>query len=609
MKRGAIALLGDRVRAEITAQRNKNINQRRSMSLVVVVAVTCLVSLLLIFTSMTMQSNSSRSSQAGRNRLRALPTTARQDGPNSKATHDPQPRQRKDVVDTLDDVSIVPSASSTSSLLLPDSLLRLAVRDDALDKLLGARSRQYNRTFFTYLEVPTAIIEHSFPLRSQGGLTNNLPFSLPKGVCVTCYEMLSVRPRVYLFRNVFTQVEADQLRALGDPLLSRSGVFAKQSIQRSVRSSFGARLPNSDPTAASLNERLMFMINHFSSNKSSREFRAGFAERLEMLRYEGSQTYYGHLDNFGGIDGPIARDRAKKVRAYENTLEKLRRVVAAALPSSAQLLGDVNGATSNTAFVGGATGEGGIAVEHHVVAADDHHHSERDALCASLWKQYVPIKSALLDRGATMIAFLNTINKSVTPGGHTTFPYAAAERRRSSSTSPHKNWTEDLLALPNARQRWRAMYNGFRSSKDSACKSPKRGGGGGTNNISGMTDDSAPNFLSVTPTVGDVVLFYDTYPNGVSDPYALHSGCPPISEEALLESIERDIRNNKSTTTLIEASLSDTSRAGVLDALRLDARMRLSKKHLKVIATKWFMFPVIAGVKKPPVELCRRSQP
>ncbi|CUG75330.1 Hypothetical protein, putative, partial [Bodo saltans] len=147
-----------------------------------------------------------------------------------------------------------------------------------------------------------------------------------------------------------------------------------------------------------------------------------------------------------------------------------------------------------------------------------------------------------------------------------------------------------------------------RSSKDSACKSPKRGGGGG-NNISGMTDDSAPNFLSVTPTVGDVVLFYDTYPNGVSDPYALHSGCPPISEEALLESIERDLRNNKSTSTLIEASLSDTSRAGVLDALRLDARMRLSKKHLKVIATKWFMFPVIAGVKKPPVELCRRSQP
>jgi hypothetical protein len=468
----------------------------------------------------------------------------------------------------------------------PDPLLNMAAHDEALDRLLGSRATKFNRTFFTYLDVPSS--KHN-RVRRMHHTPPAVPFLLPKGVCVDCYQLLSVRPRVYLFRNVFTSEEADKLRALGDPLLIRSGVFAKHAIQRSVRSSFGARLPNSDPTATALNERLMFMINHFSANRSTREFRAGFAERLEMLRYEGSQTYYGHLDNFGGLDGPIARDRAKKVRMYSRTLEELHEVTSLLHSIRKKRSASVAGGAEASLRTNGSTAadvKGGIVVEQHHTDDDGDARSvaeRQQELCAALWKQYAPIKDPLLDRGATMISFLNTINESVTPGGHTTFPYAIAGDGAVDGLLPRdKNWTADLKALPDARLRWRIMLNAFRSAKDSACKANRTG---------------APTFLSLKPVVGDVVLFYDTYPNGVSDPFALHSGCPPISEDELVSA---------ANAALLDMPSSAPKEEHELDAFRQKIKLSLSKRHVKVIATKWFMLPIIDGVRKPPSTLCSR---
>jgi hypothetical protein len=73
-----------------------------------------------------------------------------------------------------------------------------------------------------------------------------------------------------------------------------------------------------NPTALRVSNRLLATVNNFVHSKAHRTFKAGYAESLELLRYEANQLYHGHFDNFGGADGPTMRARRKKKMKKKN---------------------------------------------------------------------------------------------------------------------------------------------------------------------------------------------------------------------------------------------------------------------------------------------------
>lgn len=169
-----------------------------------------------------------------------------------------------------------------------------------LRDLKSAKWEQYPHPLFEYL--PQSLSNRS---NSSSGHAARVEH------CSNCFDVISYHPYVVVFDNIVTPAEADELIHAGEKLLQRSGVVGG-GVNR-ARTSSGARLPKNHPIAAAVDKRLLDAVNLFETDKARRPFKAGNAERLYLLRYNGNEKYNGHADNFGGIAGPIMKAfRAKQ---------------------------------------------------------------------------------------------------------------------------------------------------------------------------------------------------------------------------------------------------------------------------------------------------------
>lgn len=394
-----------------------------------------------------------------------------------------------------------------------EAVLRSSESDDQLqmtDNVLKRHGATFNVTLFRYLPL--------VPPSTAPGPVHTLQHAVPEGVCLECYVTISYHPRVLYFDRMFTKSEAIALVRAGEPLLVRSGVVAKKAIQ-SQRTSFGARIPSDSRAAAAISERLLYVLNHYSNNKSARMFKAGHAERLELLRYEGSQRYYGHLDTFGGAKGPLASQRRSDIEKFTRKLETFR-----------------------------------------TTASSD----DKAAIKKALHDMYNRLKAPLLDRGATMVLGLNEIPQEA-PGGFTSFPYAIK------GVNVSNPWETDEGNATQLAQ-WLGMLRSFSTSKDDAC----------------LLQPTRPEFLRHRPKLGSVVLFYGLYENGVTDPFALHAGCPPVTDRDLDKMVEAELTHTSNSLVTLNAT---------------EIRERLSKYLIKEVATKWFMVPIAPSIEEKPPEL------
>jgi prolyl 4-hydroxylase len=105
-------------------------------------------------------------------------------------------------------------------------------------------------------------------------------------------EVLDEDARIFLFHNFLTPEECDHIRGLAEPQLARSGVIADEegnSGVSNVRTSSGMFLERGqDAIVADIERRIarwtLIPVNH--------------GEGLQVLRYQKTQKYEGHMDSF-----------------------------------------------------------------------------------------------------------------------------------------------------------------------------------------------------------------------------------------------------------------------------------------------------------------------
>ena len=104
-------------------------------------------------------------------------------------------------------------------------------------------------------------------------------------------EVLSWEPRIFLYRNILSEAEADHLVAKAEPRLSRSGVVKEGGGDQisEIRTSSGMFFERGeDDVIAAVESRLsewsLIPVEH--------------GEGIQVLRYEQSQKYEPHFDAF-----------------------------------------------------------------------------------------------------------------------------------------------------------------------------------------------------------------------------------------------------------------------------------------------------------------------
>ena len=346
--------------------------------------------------------------------------------------------------------------------------------DDTLRRLtLQEKWHEFPKKLFSYLPL-AADKPHRSSFAVEQAVSVEHAEDGAAGVCLTCYSTLSWHPRVLHFKNLLSQDEASHLIELGEQSLIRSGVVHKTQKIHTARTSFGTRLSYSDPIALRVSNRLLAIVNHFARDKAQRTFRAGNAEKLELLRYEGDQEYHGHFDNFGGIDGPVMRAKRKKKRQQAQTNFSSSSPPQVVLDRAATFIVFLNNMSD---------------------VADGGHTT-------------FPFSASGFDEQDPQLSDDNSIVNL-------------------------KRWQKQLERFQTATGD--SCDNDLEASVKK--KKKQAFGESITNHSNAAVDDfsSVSPFLKIRPVVGTGVLFYDLYENGVADPFSLHSGCPPVSRSTLLK--------------------------------------------------------------------------
>jgi hypothetical protein len=314
-----------------------------------------------------------------------------------------------------------------------------------------------------------------------------VPFTIPEGACLFCYTTVSVHPRVHVFKSFITPHEAKYLIELGKSHLIRSGVVGAHGIDR-ARTSSGTRLPMKDAVVQNITRRLLFVVNNFHDAKEERFFKAGFSERLQLLRYQGLQQYYGHFDHFGGIGGPIAA-------AWRKRRER-------------------RGAT-------------------------------------------VKPEPPVYDRAVTALLQLNNLSPEAGIGGFTAFPFSRNDVDLKKHPWEADERNESVIDL------WERQRKRFNAEKMSGCHFLEA--------IQGLprSAEGLADWLRVPPHEGQLIVFYSLYENGVSDPFAVHAGCPPLNQTTL----NRILQDRHSRGLNVTAS-------------------DVEVEYEKYAITKWFQIPI-----------------
>lgn len=316
-----------------------------------------------------------------------------------------------------------------------------------------------------------------------------------------CKLISESRPRVIVCDNFITKDQCEELIELGTPHLQRSGVVANSNKNHEIRSSYGTRLPTTNPLVRMIDRRLLSLTG----------MKGNLAERLYLLRYEKGQLYREHGDAFAGIHGQIFLiARKKRYQAWLKKLENKRRLKKQKEKDKKKSNNDNNDDDDDDS-------NSEETIEQLAIRLGGEENPAKGIFAnISDGKEYT-----MTDRAVTTLLYL----RGDIVGGNTSFPLLKTDATPFRAGEA-KELKQRRKALKKQQQKLKKQEMMEKNHDDNATKDE--------NDESHLAVEAScdPNdHFTVAPAVGRLLIFYDLKEDGGLDPRASHAGCAVLGDK------------------------------------------------------------------------------